>query len=167
MDIFKAKEDDVNNIMSMISECVKAMENQGIFMWNKDYPNSEVIEEDIKNGFGYVIKDNNNCIAYVCINEEQPQEYTQISWSDIVSKALVIRRLSVHPECQGKGIAKKFMDFIEDYAVNNEYSCIRLDAYSENTGALRLYEKIGYKRLGQVFFSFKNLPFYCYEKVLA
>lgn len=167
MDIVMATEQDTINIMNMISECIKSMEAQGIYQWNKVYPSSEIIENDIKNGAGYVIRDNNNCIAYAAINEEQSPEYSQIAWSTDGSKVLVIHRLSVHPESQGKGIARRFMDFIEDFAVKNKYSCIRLDAYSVNTAALRLYERMGYKRLGRVFFPFRDLPFYCYEKALV
>ncbi|ABR50359.1 GCN5-related N-acetyltransferase [Alkaliphilus metalliredigens QYMF] len=115
----------------------------------------------------HVFRDNNHCIAYVAINEKQSPEYSQIVWSTDGRKVLVIHRLSVHPEFQGKGIARKFIDFIEDFAIKNQYSCIRLDAYSENTAALRLYDRMGYQRLGQVFFPFRELPFYCYEKALV
>ncbi|MBU2699480.1 ribosomal protein S18 acetylase RimI-like enzyme [Sporomusaceae bacterium BoRhaA] len=167
MDIVIATKQDTVGIINMISECIKSMEAQGIYQWNKVYPNFEVIENDIKNGSGYVIKDNNKCIAYVAINEEQSLEYSQISWSTDVSKVLVIHRLSVHPESQGKCIAKKLMNFIEDFAVKHKYTCIRLDVYSGNRVALRLYEKMGYKSLGQVFFSWRELPFFCYEKVFA
>ena len=166
MDIVKAAEQDAISIMSLITECIDAMEKQGIFMWNKHYPNLETIETDIKNGDAYVLRDDSHCVAYVAINEQQSPEYDQIKWSTDGRKVLVIHRLSVHPAQQGKGIGRMFMKFIEEYAVQNQYSCIRLDAYSENAGALRLYDKMGYKRLGQVFFPFKALPFYCFEKAL-
>ena len=166
MDIVKATEQDIISIMNMISECIESMETQGIYQWNKVYPNFEIIENDIKNNFGYVLRDNDHCIAYVAINEEESPEYSQITWSTDGNKVLVIHRLSVHPESQSKGIARRFMEFIEDFAVKNKYSCIRLDAYSENTAALRLYDSMGYLRLGQVFFPFRDLPFYCYEKSL-
>lgn len=167
MDIVIATKQDIVGIINMISECIKSMEAQGIYQCNKIYPNFEVIENDVKNGSGYVIKDNNTCIAYVVINEEQSPEYSRISWSTDVNKVLVIHRLSVHPESQGKGIAKKLINFIEDFAVKYKYTCIRLDAYSGNKVALRLYEKMGYKSLGQVFFPGRELPFLCYEKVFA
>ncbi len=54
------------------------------------------------------LKDNGKCVAYVAINEEQSPEYSQINWFTDGRKVLVIHRLSVHPEFQGKGIAKKY-----------------------------------------------------------
>jgi len=58
------------------------------------------------------------------------------------------------------------MRFVDDFAVKNNYSCIRFDAYSENLPALSLYESMGYKRLGNLFFPVKESPFYCFEKVM-
>ena len=91
----------------------------------------------------------------------QSPEYSQISWSTNGRRVLVVHRLSVHPKFQSKGIARRFMIFIEEFALRNKYSCIRLDAYSKNLAALRLYERMEYQRLGKVYF-----PFYCFEKVL-
>lgn len=164
MDIVKGRKQDISDIMDIISDCIKHMESQRIYQWNAYYPTRDIIEEDIESGHGYVLKDNGRCIAYVAINEDQSPEYSQIKWSSDGSKVLVIHRLSVHPEHQGKGIAKKILSFIEDVAVKNGYSCIRLDAYSGNSAALKLYERFGYKKMGQVYFPWRELPFYCYEK---
>ena len=164
MNIFKGEKQDISGIFDIISNCIKHMESQGVYQWNKFYPNADIIENDIEREHCYVLKDNGRCIAYVAINEEQSPEYSQIKWFFDGKKVLVIHRLSVHPESQGKGIAKKMLNFIEDVATKNNYSCIRLDAYSGNETALKLYENFGYKKAGQVYFPWRDLPFYCYEK---
>ena len=164
MDIIKGQKQDLSDILDIISKCIKYMESQGIYQWNKFYPNLNIIENDIKNKDCYVLKDNGKCVAYVAINEEQSPEYSQINWGTEGRKILVIHRLSVHPEFQGKGIAKKILKFIEDFAAENNYLCIRLDAYSGNGKAIKLYENFGYKKVGQFYFPKKDLPFYCYEK---
>ena len=69
-----------------------------------------------------------------------------------------------NPEFQGKGIAKKLLKFVENFATKNNYSYTRLDAYSGNEKALKLYENFCYKKVGQIFFPLRDLPFYCYEK---
>ena len=56
------------------------------------------------------------------------------------------------------------VNFIEDVAVKSNYSCIRLDAYSKNEKANKLYESFGYKKAGQVYFPRRDFPFHCYEK---
>ncbi|NFO88482.1 GNAT family N-acetyltransferase [Clostridium botulinum] len=164
MNISKGQKQDISDIFDIISNCIKHMESQGIYQWNKFYPSADIIENDIESEHCYVLNDNGKCIAYVAINEEQYPEYSQIKWFSDGRKVLVIHRLSVHPESQGKGIAKKVLNFIEDMATKNNYSCIRLDAYSGNETALKLYEHFGYKKAGQVYFPWRDLPFYCYEK---
>jgi len=57
------------------------------------------------------------------------------------------------------------MNFAEEYAIENNYKSIRLDAYSANVAAVRLYEKRGYNKIGQVFFPHRKYPFYCFEKI--
>lgn len=164
MDIIKGQKQDLSEILDMIAECIKDMERQGIYQWNQFYPTSDIIENDIKSEDCYVIKDHEKCVAYVAINEEQSPEYSQISWLTDGRKVLVIHRLSVHPKFQGKGIAKKILEFIEEFATERNYSSIRLDAYSGNEKALKLYENFGYQKVGQFYFPRRDLPFHGYEK---
>lgn len=164
MNIIKGQKQDLSSILDIISNCIKYMKSQGIYQWDKFYPNSDIIENDIEREHSYVLKDNDKCIAYVAINGEQSPEYSQINWFTDGRKVLVIHRLSVHPEFQGKGIAKKILKFIEDFAAENDYSSIRLDAYSGNEKALKLYENFDYKKVGQFYIPNRDLPFYCYEK---
>lgn len=147
MDIIKGQKQDISDILHIISKCIIYMESQGIYQWNEFYPNSDIVENDIKSEDCYVIKNNEKCVAYFSINEEQSPEYNQIKWLVDGRKVLVIHRLSVHPELQGRGIAKKILIFIEDFAAKNNYSCIRLDAYSGNEKALKLYENFGYRKV--------------------
>ena len=164
MDIVKAQKQDLSSILDMIYSCIKYMKSQGIYQWDEFYPDSDIIENDIKRGNCYILKNDGKCAAYFAIDEEQSTEYSQINWLTDGRKVLVIHRLSVHPELQGKGIAKKILKFIEDSAVKNNYSSIRLDAYSGNERALKLYENFGYKKAGQFYIIVRDLPFYCYDK---
>jgi ribosomal protein S18 acetylase RimI-like enzyme len=63
---------------------------------------------------------------------------------------------------QGGGIARKLLKYADDFAVKNGYGTIRLDAFTQNERALRLYEKNGYEKVGSVLF--RKGEFYCYEK---
>lgn len=101
-----------------------------------------------------------------CLNEDQPCEYRQVSWSGS-APVLVVHRLCVAPLCQGQGVGRYLMDFAEDQAVRREYSSIRPDAYSGNLGAVRLYKWREYINVGEVYFPRRDLPFYCFEKVIT
>ncbi len=80
---------------------------------------------------------------------------------------LVVHRLCVDPAFQGQGIAEQIMIYGEKIARERGYASIRLDAYSSNPRAVRLYERLGYQKVGSVTFPRRTLPFYCFEMILA
>ncbi len=160
MDMIKGRRQDLSDIISIIFECKELMKSQGIFQWNEDYPTI-----DIDDGKCYVMKHNNRLVGYVSINEEE-EGLNRTVCSTNERKSLAIHRLCMRPTFQGKGIAKTILKFIEEFCDKNDYDCIRLDAYSKNKNVLKLYENFGYKKVGQVFFPGRELPFYCYEKYI-
>src|SRR5216683_1705261 len=76
----------------------------------------------------------------------------------------VAHRLMVNPKQQGKRIGRDLMRFAENWARAKGYSAIRLDAFSANPRALRLYGGLGYRDSGGA--SFRKGPFRCFEKEL-
>lgn len=57
---------------------------------------------------------------------------------------LNILGLAVNPDFQGKGIGKKLMSKLENYAVENNISFIRLNSAMKREDAHNFYEHIGY-----------------------
>lgn len=57
---------------------------------------------------------------------------------------LNILGLAVDSDFQGQGIGKKLMSFIEDYALKNNISYIRLNSNVRRIDAHKFYESIGY-----------------------
>jgi ribosomal protein S18 acetylase RimI-like enzyme len=166
MEIAYAVENDIERVMSLIKDCIRDMESHGIHQWGEYYPTRDIIQDDIENRSLYTTKEDDEVLGIIAINEEQPPEWEKVNWSTQEGRILTVHRLAVKPIRQEQGIARRLLDYAEDYAVYNGYKSIRLDAYSGNPRALKLYEKHGYKRVGQVCFPSRNLPFYCYEKIL-
>ena len=153
--------------MQMISLCLADMSSQGIHQWDEIYPNLTVVEQDAHAGSLFVIRHESGCVASVCLNDIQPEQYQSLPWRCADGRALVIHRLCVHPELQRRGLGRRLMDFTEDFAKQSAFACIRLDAYTGNPRALALYENRGYHRVGQTYFPRRTLPFDCFEKVVA
>ena len=57
---------------------------------------------------------------------------------------LNILGLAVNPDFQGRGIGKKLMERLEQYAVENSISFIRLNSALKREEAHKFYEHIGY-----------------------
>ena len=57
---------------------------------------------------------------------------------------LNILGLAVNPDFQGRGIGRKLMNELENYAVDNNISFIRLNSAMKREEAHKFYEHIGY-----------------------
>ena len=57
---------------------------------------------------------------------------------------LNILGLAVNPDFQGRGIGRKLMNKLENYAVDNNISFIRLNSAMKREEAHKFYEHIGY-----------------------
>jgi ribosomal protein S18 acetylase RimI-like enzyme len=165
-EIRKAQAEDTGEIMELIAKCVQAMQAGGSDQWDDSYPNREIIGRDIERGTLYTYIADEAIAGIIVLDELQNEMYREIEWSQEQGRHLIMHRLAVHPEVQGKGIARKLIAFSEEHARREGYSSIRLDTYSKNTRALALYPSLGYERRGELFFPHRSVSFPVFEKVL-
>ena len=168
MHIRKAESVDLPQVHSLMQSATRKMIAEGIQQWHEDYPNEEILAQDISLGHLFVGEDEHNILGAVVLNEYQDKEYEAIKWlTPNASKNLVVHRLATRAELQGKGIARKMMDFAETYAKEKGYDSIRLDTFSVNKRNQRFYEARGYTKLGAIQLPYKREePYFCYERTL-
>jgi ribosomal protein S18 acetylase RimI-like enzyme len=137
------------------------MDEQGIPQWDDIYPSKAILNADIQNRQMYLIEAEGRVAGLTVINEDQSPEYAGVAWK-YDGRALVVHRLTIHPNFQRQKLASRLMDFAEQTAAAENYDCIRLDAFTRNPAAFAMYEKRGYRRAGIV--RFRKGDFYVYEK---
>lgn len=155
---------DKNEIMTLIKAAIEEMNTNNIDQWDEIYPNTSIIENDLYSNALYKYEDNGNITAIITIDEQGSPEYDEIKWSDTSGNFIVIHRLTVHPDYQGRGIAKTMMKFSEELPLQNAKSSIRLDAFTKNQYATNLYKCLEYDLKGTV--QFRKGIFYCFEKLI-
>jgi ribosomal protein S18 acetylase RimI-like enzyme len=161
--ITRAEEKNFIEVMYIYKACVSEMNREGLFNWNTAYPDHKDVLEDIRKGDIFILQENNVTIAVVCLNEDQPAEYEDLTWN-YEPPYLVVHRLAVHPACRNMNAGSRLMEFAERYAAEKGYRAVRLDAIMVNPSAMRLYGKIGYEEVGTVHFSYQKDRFMCMEK---
>jgi predicted amidohydrolase/GNAT superfamily N-acetyltransferase len=166
LNIEKGKISDLNQLFQIYVNGKTDLEKNGIYQWTSNYPTRSIIESDLKKDVLFVLKNSKEIIGAINISEEQEPEYETINWEFDNSKVLVIHRLVIDPKYQGKGYAIKLMDYAEKFASKNNYSSIRLDAYSQNKSVIEFYNKRNYFIRGSVNFPEREYPFHCMEKEL-
>jgi ribosomal protein S18 acetylase RimI-like enzyme len=163
--IRQGQKEDATRIIEVLSACGTHLRNQGIDQWDENYPSLSQIEIDIRHKELFVIVVHKTIQGCVVLNEVQDKEYFELDWlTDNNENHLVVHRLGIHPDSQGKGLARQLMDFAENLAKDRKYKSIRLDTFSQNTKNQAFYKKRGYKEVGSVFLSYKkDHPYFCYE----
>ena len=156
---------EIDSVMLLIKTAIEKMHSAGIEQWGDYYPTRDIFLGDIADCSLYAARVDGNIAGIVVLNEIQSREYESIDWVDKQGKVLAVHRLCVSPAFQGKGIGRKLMQFAENYARENNYSSIRLDAFAKNPVSVGLYESLGYQRRGLVTYRPWSIS-YCYEKVL-
>lgn len=165
--ISKCRINDSAVIYEIIKNCKTVLQSEGIFQWTDHYPTLQIIQNDIESEHLYQIQSDKDIFGIINISTIQEEEYKTINWTYPDETCLVIHRLAIDPKYQRQGFAQKLMTFAENYGVENGFRSIRLDAYSQNTRVLKFYETRGYIKKGEVYFSKRAFPFYCYEKQIT
>ncbi len=159
-----AKISEIDDILTITKACAKKISDHGIFQWNDQYPSKIIFEKDVKRNELFIFKEHTRIIGAIVISTFMDDEYKSVKWLGSTNNAIYIHRLAVHPDFQGQGYAQKLMNFAENYALQNNFSSVRLDTFSQNTRNQQFYTKRGYQKLEAIYFPKQSeYPFYCYE----
>ena len=148
MDFQKATESDIEEIYSLVKNAIAVMDQNGIPQWDEIYPTKEDFLNDIcaQNLYKGII-DGQIAVIYA-LNKCQDEAYFSADWTYRGEDFCVIHRLCVNPEFQNRGVAKNTLAHIEQQLRDAGIKAIRLDVFTLNPYALRLYEKAGYHQTG-------------------
>lgn len=166
MQLRLATSEDVPGIMQIVRGVIPMLRAAGNLQWDDRYPNPEVFEQDIELGQLWVALVEDRIAGIVAITTEQYAEYVQAGW-DITDTAIVVHRLAVSPEFQGKGIAAALLHHAEVVARTRSFARVLADTNSHNQVMQHLLPKLGYTFSGEITLDFRpGMRFLCYEKVL-
>ncbi len=139
---------DLDDVCLLIHQATENMDRQNIHQWDCEYPNREVLREDIEKGQLYIGSVNEKTAVIYVLNHVFDEIYKNGQWRLPSKPFCIIHRLCVAPAFQNQGIAKSAIKHIEEYAVSHGIEAIRLDCFTENPYALKLYISNGYNIVG-------------------
>jgi RimJ/RimL family protein N-acetyltransferase len=139
------READIPELLELYAHARKYMAEAGNpNQWPDDYPNPEILQNDIHNG-GYVIMDDKSLsIVGAFIFEENARElaYNGIkgNWLNDEPYAVIHRCATLHNQ---KGIGQFFMDWCF-----NKFPNIRVDTHRDNLPMIKFLEKNNFTYCG-------------------
>lgn len=165
LELRPATPEDVDDVLALAASCANHMIGRGILQWDDLYPDRDSIESDIREGGALLARHGDEVVAYFALDSRQDPQYAQVAWRFTQGPVAVVHRLMVSPEWQGRGLGRWLMDVAEQRAQQSGCATMRLEAFTNNPGAMRLYEKCGYRAAGIV--HFRPGEFTCLEKALS
>lgn len=168
MELRKALESDIENIMAIIKQAQEYLRKKGINQWQNNYPNTDVIMNDIKNGYGYVLLKNGNIVGTVAVSFDGEETYKTIYEGNWLSnyKYAVIHRMAICNELKGIGLGSVIIKHIEKMCLDKGVKSIRIDTHEDNISMQRLIEKNGFKYCGIIYLKDRSKRL-AYEKILV
>jgi RimJ/RimL family protein N-acetyltransferase len=161
----QANYSEASQIWQILKDAIKRRKEDGSNQWQDGYPNMEVVKSDIEKKIGFVFTQNDTIIGYsaVIINDEPDYINIEGKWlSD--QDFIVYHRVAISEEFLAKGMAKKMMKLIEQYALSKNIYSLKADTNHDNIPMMKIFEKLGYSFCGIVYI--RQSPRRAYEKVL-
>ena len=156
--------EDLEEIFTLVTGAIHTMNEQGIFQWDELYPDKTILREDIaKEQLRVGAVEGQIAVIYV-LNQECDEAYQTGRWMHEKEPFYVIHRLCVNPAFQNRGVAGSTMLHVEQELLAMGITAIRLDVFSRNPYALKLYDSLGYTKVGEA--HWRMGEFYLMEKYL-
>ena len=152
---------DMQAVYAVYRDAIDDMNARGIPQWDELYPTPAILDDDLAQGQLFVGETDNGVVAAVVLNEVCDPQYRNGQWQGN-GPYVIVHRLCVSPAAQGGGVGRGLMTAVEAWAKENGYREIRLDAFSINPQALRMYDRLGYAKRGEA--NWRKGLFYLMEK---
>jgi hypothetical protein len=162
----KASLSEIIPIWEILQQAIEQRRQDGSEQWQNGYPNQQTVHNDLTNGYGYVITDNDVIIAYAAIIFGVEPAYNEIKGQWLTTgNYVVVHRVATSNSVKGQGVATTLFKLLEDLAIENNIFSIKVDTNFDNIPMLKLLERLNYSYCGEVFFHGASRK--AFEKVLS
>lgn len=167
MEFRRAVEADICSIMNIIRQAQAYFREHGINQWQDNYPNSEIIKNDIDNKNGYVSLKDNIVIGTAAVSFDGEKTYDSIYNGKWLSsgKYAVIHRIAIENSFKGSGLSSEILKNIEKMCLNKDVHSIKVDTHKENISMKKFLRKNGFQYCGTIYLEDGN-PRIAFEKIL-
>lgn len=138
-------------IWDILAAAIERRKADGSQQWQDGYPNEEVVANDLKENYGYVLETNGKVAGYCALILNNEPAYAAIDGRWLTNGSyVVIHRIAISPDYIGKGLVQVMLQQIETLVKYDEIPSIRVDTNYDNAPMLHILEKMGYRYCGEV-----------------
>lgn len=153
MEFITSTTSDIPRIMDIIGQAQEYLKKNEIPQWQNGYPNQDTIQQDINQGYSYVLVEGSEILATLALSFDGETSYDKIYEGEWRSKGDygVIHRIAVDSNHKGRGIASAMIEFVKVISMARGVHSIRVDTHRQNHSMQRLLEKNGFQYSGTIY----------------
>ena len=153
MNLRKAKACEAPNILKFYEDIIESIRNSEFKpKWNEKYPDLDYIKTSIEKEELYVCCNMDKIISSFILNNAFDNNYSSVKWQINAnpSEIFIIHTFAINSHNRSKGLSSKILNEIKKIAHKNNVKTIRIDIIDGNTGAEKVFEKLGFKYITTV-----------------
>ncbi len=141
--------------------------------WNtKRYPTAKHAKKAFERKELFIVHLDGQAVGTVTLSEDRPQEYAEVNFeADGGQKILYILLICVSPNFRKLGVGQRIMNFVSQYAQQNQFKAIQTDCSIFNEPVKALYKNSGFYEVGMVDKQLEKkngIKWYCcFEKIVG
>ena len=160
MEIQQFYEKDLDEVFSLY----RAALGEPGCVWNENYPDRELIKEDIEKECLYGLRDEKGKILASIALDRDEEIDSLPCWDSQLLPAAELARLVVAKEYQNKSVARLLITEMEQVLKRKGYQSVHYLVAQDNTKARRSYAKLHFSYKGET--DLWGHHYLCYEKEL-
>lgn len=147
----KAQAGDLDEVCALCRGVAAAVPASG---WGEDYPNREILADDLAAGGLYKVVRGGKIVSIMNISpmdgpDLSDTEDRDAPWALEMKKPCSMGRFCVSPELQGHGMGRRIMAESLKTARRLGFDGVRFYAVRDNGAATHLYDSMGFRRAGE------------------
>ncbi len=145
MEIRKMEIKDLQSIMKVIEDAQNALRCAGIDQWQNNYPNEEVMMQDIAQEECYGLIDH-RIIGCMTLQFKEETTYIDIDgkWLSQNEGYGTLHRIAILSEVKGKRVADLMLEFAIEKAKERKVNWLRVDTHHQNKSMQKWLSRNGF-----------------------
>ncbi|MGR8809736.1 GNAT family N-acetyltransferase [Leuconostoc citreum] len=149
----KATISDLEDVIAVVINAKNFLKKQNINQWQTNYPNEQLLNEDINSGNGWVITVDDQVAGYAAVvfGEEKYYKNNRVpEWNNEEATHYSIHRFAISNNFRGQNLSQQFITSIFNFVESENVRDVRIETHPDNRVMQKVIEKNGFIRKGDM-----------------
>jgi ribosomal protein S18 acetylase RimI-like enzyme len=137
--IINTTQEDLSTIFWLFEKAIESQRKKGYIVW--DTIDKPAVKKDIENNLQYKMVNGNDIICIFSIQHNDPFIWRNRDQND----SIYLHRIVVNPKFKGQRQFEKVLNWVNQFARQNNLKFIRMDTWADNDKIIDYYKSFGFE----------------------